>query len=396
MASSSRAERPGLDDLLSPAGWAHASATAQGAGDPGRFHALFGRDSLITALQVLPTRPEVARATLRTLAAGIGRRSDPGTLEEPGKVLHESRDRAPAVLVERGWPQAEGPFVSFASADATSWFIVVLGALDEPDVTAELEPAWRAAAAWLVGALTSGGGLVRHAVGGHPGTLAQQGWRDTLDPADPRCGGGGILRHDGSVPVAPLADADTQAVAAAALAALERLTGEADWGVRLRTLQERVGAAFDADTMAVEPDGTRVLGAGSQLGWLLWGGALPPGRARELAAERLCQDDVLTPFGLRTLSSEHPCFAPDAYHRGSIWPFDSWIGWGGLRATGRPDDAERLRRGVLEALERLGHAPELYAVELDGTLRTVALSNWVQAWTVGARIAFEAEWDGRR
>ena len=29
-------------------------------GDPGRFHALFGRDSLITALQVLPAAPQVA------------------------------------------------------------------------------------------------------------------------------------------------------------------------------------------------------------------------------------------------------------------------------------------------------------------------------------------------
>ncbi len=52
-----------IDELLAPAGWAYASSGT------GRFHCLFGRDSLITALQLLPSRPEVARATLDALAA---------------------------------------------------------------------------------------------------------------------------------------------------------------------------------------------------------------------------------------------------------------------------------------------------------------------------------------
>ena len=56
---------PGLDELLSEEGWPYASTPPVEEGDPGRFHALFGRDSLITSLQVLPARPEVARATLR-------------------------------------------------------------------------------------------------------------------------------------------------------------------------------------------------------------------------------------------------------------------------------------------------------------------------------------------
>ena len=129
-------------------------------------------------------------------------------------------------------------------------------------------------------------------------------------------------------------------------------------------------------------------GAGSQLGWLLWADALE-GEAREAAAERLCAPDVLTDFGLRTLSSESPVFAPGYYHRGSIWPFDSWLGWGGLRAAGRSAEAERVRTGVLAALDRLGRAPELYAVTRDGGLEPVPLANRVQAWTVGARWALE-------
>ena len=78
-----------------------------------------------------------------------------------------------------------------------------------------------------------------------------------------------------------------------------------------------------------------------------------------------------------------------------MWPFDSWIGWGGLRAAGRLDEAERVRAGVLSALEQLGRAPELYAVEVDGAVRGVPLSNRVQAWTVGAMWALRRGWDGR-
>ena len=51
-----------------------------------------------------------------------------------------------------------------------------------------------------------------------------------------------------------------------------------------------------------------------------------------------------------------------------------------------------MRTGVLAALDALGRAPELYAVE---PLAPIPLSNRVQAWTIGARWALEHDWDGR-
>ena len=80
-----------LDPLLSDEGWAYASTPPVEPGDLGRFHALFGRDGLICALQVMPARNDVARATLRALAARQGRREDPEIEEEPGKIGHEFR-----------------------------------------------------------------------------------------------------------------------------------------------------------------------------------------------------------------------------------------------------------------------------------------------------------------
>lgn len=381
----------GLEEVLSPDGWTYASSTPVDADDPGRFHALFGRDSLLTALQVLPVRPDIARATLIAHARLQGTVDDPEIDEEPGKIIHECRSEVPEWLVSRGWPVRDGALRYYGSADATSWFLVVLASLGDREVTAQLEPAWRAAGDWLLRALERGGGLVRYGPRRGSGGLEQQGWRDTMDPTDSTRGG--ILRSDGSAPEPPLADADVQAAAVAALGALAMLTGDPDHLDRRRDLRARVEDSFDADTMALEADDTPVPGAGSQLGWLLWADALGP-EAAGRAADRLAQPDVLTPHGLRTLSELAPNFDAHSYHRGSVWPFDSWLGWGGLRAAGRPDVAERVRGGVLAALDRLGRAPELYAV-VDDEPQAIAIANRVQAWTVGARWALHAEWDGR-
>jgi glycogen debranching enzyme len=384
-----------LDPLLSGEGWPYASALPVEPGDPGRFHALFGRDSLITSLQVLPVRPAIARATLHALARRQGARDDPETEEEPGKIGHEFRGSVPVPFAEAGYRPASGNgFRYYGSADATAWWLVLLAALGDRVLQAELESAWRAAAGWLERALDRGGGYVRHGAGVPPGSLSQQGWRDAIDPSAKAAFGGGIIRADGSPPQPPLADADTQAVAHAALRALTALTGDERWRRRAAELAERIAADFGPETMALEGDGTPVPGAGTQLGWLLWADALR-GASRDAAAERLVQADLLTPYGLRTLSSAHPGFDPHAYHRGSVWPFDNWIAWGGLRAAGRAEAAEATRAGVLRALDSLSGAPECCAVTQTGELEVIDLANRVQAWTIGARWALREQWDGR-
>jgi glycogen debranching enzyme len=379
---------PGLAEVLAPDGWPNASSASVGAGDPGRYNCLFGRDSLITALAVLPARPDVAAATLRALAAIQGTRDDVTWDEEPGKIVHEVR---PGISVARqgylGLEVPDGELRYYGSADSTPLFLHVLAMTGDAALAAELEPAWRAAGDWLLGALERGGGLLRwHRRA--PGGLVQQGWRDSVDPIGSPSQGSGILHEDGSLPEPPVADADTQAAALAGLRGLARLSGAPAHAAAVDALAARIGAAWDPDTMALDAHDRPVRGAGSQLGWLLWAGAPVAG-----AADRLSEPDVLTDFGLRTLSDRHPCFDPQSYHRGSVWPFDSWLGWGGLRAAGHADAAERVRQGVLAGVERIGHYPELYAVTGAGP-ELATLSNFVQAWTVGAVWALRHEWDG--
>ncbi|MEU8221413.1 hypothetical protein [Kribbella sp. NPDC048915] len=55
------------------------------------FMTLFGRDSLLTAWMALPIDQQLAPSTLRALAALQGRKVNPATEEEPGRILHEVR-----------------------------------------------------------------------------------------------------------------------------------------------------------------------------------------------------------------------------------------------------------------------------------------------------------------
>jgi glycogen debranching enzyme len=392
--SEAAAHLTAIDEVLSPEGWAYASSQAVDTADPGRFHALFGRDSLIFALQVLPARPEVAPATLRALARLQGRVDDPETEEQPGRIVHEFWPQAPEWLVAAGWPARDGQLRYYGSSDATSWFLVLLDATGDPALQDELADARAAAGAWLERALEDGAGLVRCGPLTHPGGLQQQGWRDASAPGRDDHGGG-IVREDGNPPDPPVADADSQAVAVAALDALTRLDRDRaeKWSAMATALRARVQQAFTPDVIALEAGDVPVAGAGSQLGWLLWARALDDDAAAA-AIERLAAPDLLTEFGVRTLASSQLGFLPTGYHRGAIWPFDNWLAWGGLRAAGATELAARVRHGVRRAVEQLGRYPELYAVSPLGQLAAVPIGNKVQAWTIGAMVAWDLDWDG--
>ena len=136
-------------------------------------------------------------------------------------------------------------------------------------------------------------------------------------------------------------------------------------------------------------------GAGSQLGWLLWAGALD-GAAAGAPPSGWCEPDVLTPYGLRTLSSAHPASAPQAYHRGGDLAVRLLARLGrAARRRAASTEAERVRAACSTRSTGSGCAPELYAVTAAGELESVPVANRVQAWTVGARWALEHGWDGR-
>ena len=84
------------------------------------YDALFGRDSIISAMQVIPYNPEVARSTLRVLASFQGRKVDDWRDEQPGKVPHELRVGEQANLNHI----PDTPY--YGSVDSTPLFLILI------------------------------------------------------------------------------------------------------------------------------------------------------------------------------------------------------------------------------------------------------------------------------
>ena len=113
------------------------------------YSTTFGRDGLITALQMLWWSPEVARGVLRRLAFYQAKTVDPLADAQPGKILHEMRGGEMAAL-------REVPFgLYYGSVDATPLFVLLAGLYAERtgdfETIAELWPAIEAALGWIDG-----------------------------------------------------------------------------------------------------------------------------------------------------------------------------------------------------------------------------------------------------
>jgi len=329
------------------------------------YLALFGRDSMIAASFLLPAGQAVGLDVLRTLARFQGRRDDPRTLEQPGRILHELRTGAAGVF---GLP----PFVPYYGAiDAGALFVVLLADLhrwgaSDGDVR-DLLPAARAALDWCAArGDVDGDGFLEY-VPDERG-LSDQGWKDGAGVV----GGGPMVHADGSRATGPIAVAEAQGYHHAALlglAALEERLGDAGAAPVLRAragaLAEAFAAAFwlpDRGLLAMALDGDKrpLAVASSNPGHCLWSGILPADLAAQVA-RRLAQPDLSTGWGLRTLGSAEVAYDPLSYHRGSIWPHDTAIAAAGMARAGATGPALRLAEGLLRVSAETGwRLPELY------------------------------------
>lgn len=323
------------------------------------FSTAFGRDGVISALQMLWLNPGLARGVLAFLAQHQATETSPFSDSEPGKIMHETRKGEMAALSELPFGRYYG------GVDTTPLYIHLACAYaDRTGDTAFIDGLWPslcAAAEWIETASRSTGFLTyqRAAESG----LANQGWKDSFDS---------VFHADGRIPKGPIALVEVQGYVFAAfqgLAKLARLRGEEEraenWEVRADVIRQQVERHFWIEdlsyyALAIDGDGQPCKVRTSNAGHLLYVGLPNPDRAR-MVADQLLSASFHSGWGLRTLADDAIFFNPMSYHNGSIWPHDTAICAAGLARYGIRDSVVRLMSGTFESAVHFNmRLPELF------------------------------------
>ncbi|TIQ36454.1 MAG: amylo-alpha-1,6-glucosidase [Mesorhizobium sp.] len=323
------------------------------------FSTAFGRDGVISGLQMLWLNPGLARGVLAFLAEHQATETSPFIDSQPGKIMHETRKGEMAALRELPFGRYYG------GVDTTPLYIHLACAYaDRTGDMAFIDTLWpslKAAAEWTEEA-SRATGFVTYQRAAESG-LANQGWKDSIDS---------VFHADGRMPKGPIALVEVQGYVFAAyrgLAALARRRGEyaeaEHWENRAEEMRVAVERDFWVDDLnfyaiAIDGEGQPCKVRTSNAGHLLYVGLPQPERAK-IVADQLLSASFHSGWGLRTLADDAIFFNPMSYHNGSIWPHDTALCGVGLARYGERDSVVRLMSGTFESAVHFNmRLPELF------------------------------------
>ena len=325
------------------------------------FSTQFGRDGIVTALQMLWLDPSLARGVLTFLAENQARETSGFEDAAPGKIMHETRMGELAAV-------GEVPFRRYyGGVDTTPLFVLLAGAYakrtGDVGFVERLTPALDAAMGWIERtAAENRDGFVSYARAKTTG-LINQGWKDSADS---------VFHVDGTLAEPPISLVEVQGYVYAARQAMAWLAdrrgdleGAQAWRQRAKALRAAVEKRFwlaDRGFYAIAIDGCgepcRV--RSSNPGHLLYAGVPSVQRAARVVTQ-LRASGFDNGWGLRTLAEGEPRFNPMSYHNGSVWPHDTALCAAGMASYGHRDAAAALLSELFSAAMHFGmRLPELY------------------------------------
>jgi glycogen debranching enzyme len=326
------------------------------------FCTLFGRDSLINSMQLLPVRPQVAQQTLSILARLQATEIDEWRDAQPGKILHELRTGE----VARAGEIPHTPY--YGTVDATPLWLMLFDEYHrwtaDDALVDRLWPNALACLRWIdeYGDI-DGDGFVEYKRFSRRG-LDNQGWKDSGDS---------MRFRDGRLGDPPIALVEVQGYVYAGrrgMARLAEMRGEYDLAAQQREKADQLRDSFEAAfwmddagiyAMALDGDKKHIDGLASNAGHALWAGIASPERAAS-TARVLTSAPLWSGWGIRTLSADVVGYNPIGYHLGTIWPHDNAICAAGFARYGLSHETRKVASAMLEASThfRDSRLPELF------------------------------------
>ncbi len=326
------------------------------------YSTTFGRDGIITALQLLWCMPSAALGVLKRLAALQATTTDPLNDAEPGKIVHEMRKGEMARL-------REVPFGRYyGSVDATPLFVLLAGEYAKRtgdfSLIEQLWPNIEAAIGWIDShSISDPHGFLRHSRNSKDG-LVNQGWKDSYDS---------IFHADGRLAEGSIALVEVQAYVVAAKRSIafaakhfgfekqaEKLLRDSD------ELAAKIEQFFWSEELgiygiAIDGHGELCRVKTSNAGHVLYSEAASADHARRVT-QTMMSPDFLSGWGIRTVADGESRYNPMSYHNGSIWPHDNALAALGFARYGFKDAAATVLEALSGAASRMeqNRLPELF------------------------------------